>query len=50
MLELLERRLERTKDQSEVVSSLNLQIATGAIDELGALAELEIWRDENRSW
>ncbi len=47
VLEILDKRILKTKHRSEAVAALNLQVRTGIISDLGALARMDDWKDKN---
>jgi hypothetical protein len=47
VLVLLEDIVQKTKDRSIAVAALHLQVASGGISEMGALSEIDDWKERN---
>jgi hypothetical protein len=47
ILALLDKLVRKTKSRSVAVAALNLQVVTGVISELGALSEIDDWKEKN---
>ena len=47
LIEIVDKRIEKTKNRSEAVSGLNLQVEIGLIDEEDALDRLGEWKGRN---
>ncbi len=50
LIEIINKRIEKTKDRSEATSGLNFQIEIGLIGELEALSRLNEWKERNERW
>ncbi len=50
MIEILDKRILKTKHRTEAVAALNLQIKAGLIDELDALDRIDEWKEKNYNY
>lgn len=50
IIELIDKRIEKTKNRVEATSGLNLQVEIGLISEFEALSRLDDWKEENGRW
>ena len=50
LIEIIDKRIEKTKHRSEAVVGLNFQVETGLIGELEALDILGEWKEKNETW
>ncbi len=50
LIEIINKRIEKTKHRTEAVGGLNLQVEIGLIDELEALLRLDEWKEKNGRW
>ncbi len=50
IIEIIDKRIEKTKHRGEAVSGLNLQVETGLISEFEALSRLDEWEEKNDVW
>ena len=50
IIEIIDKRIEKTKNRVEVMSGLNFQVEIGLISEFEALARLDKWKERNENW